>query len=55
MKYGRNELAHVKVQTNLNCHGREEHVKGHRGETIPEDENSYDQSLFPRHKRLHVC
>ena len=44
----------LKVKTNLDCHSREEHVKGHRGETIPEDENS-NQSLFPRHKRLHVC
>ena len=44
----------LKVKTNLDCHSREEHVKGHRGETIPEDENS-NQSLFPRIKRLHVC
>ena len=32
----------LKVKTNLNCHSREEHVKGHRGKTIPEDENSYE-------------
>ena len=45
----------LKVQTNLNCHGREEHVKGHRGETIPEDENSYESYFDCHHKRLHVC
>ena len=44
----------LKVKTHLDCHSREQHVKGHRGEPIPEDENS-NQSLFPRHKRLHVC
>ena len=42
IKYGRDEWAHVKVQTNLNCHSREQHVKGHCGETIPEDEKSYE-------------
>ena len=42
IKYGRDESANVKVQINLNCHSREQHVKGYRGETIPEDENSYE-------------
>ena len=54
IKYGRNELAHVKVKTNLNCHSREEHVKGHRRETIPEDENSFESYFDCHHKRLHV-
>ena len=55
IKYGRNELAHVKVKTNLDCHSREEHVQGHRGETIPEDENSRESYFDCHHKRLHVC
>ena len=54
IKYGQNELASVKVKTNLDCHSREEHVKGHRGETIPADENSYGSYFDCHRKRLHV-